>query len=434
MFLNKEKISDAIDLASIKTDKFKSSVISFSMTLPLTKKDFAHNLLLSHLLCRGTKSYPSNSALNKRLDELYGSYVEIKSHRIGENISLNIIAEILDNKFIPDNTDVFEEIIKIVSELILSPAFLQKDFNVNFFEQEKKLICDSINAEINNTRVYAAKRCAEIMHDSTNIPNSKELKELITNTSIDNLLEYHRYLITHAPINIFYVGSQDGKIINNKISLNFSKYPYSSKLPLVFPRAIKRGNTLELSEEMQVSQGKLALGFSLGVTANNTDDLYYTAIMLNEILGGSASSKLFLNVREKLSLCYYCSSSFSIYSGIMLISAGFEVKNYEIARNAIFEQIEDIKHGNISDVEFHAAQKSVTNSYRQLYDSPFDIQAFFGDRSLFNITDNIEDTINKLLHVTKADVIKFAENIKFEASYFVKGTSSSNAEEEDLDE
>ena len=181
---------------------------------------------------------------------------------------------------------------------------------------------------------------------------------------------------------------------------------------------------------MPVSQGKLALGFSTGAVASADNDVSYTAIMLNEILGGSASSKLFLNVREKLSLCYYCSSSYSNFSGVMLISSGFEFKNYEVARKAIFEQIEDIKNGKISDAEFLAAQRSITSSYRQLYDSPFDLQAFFGDRALFGITDGIEEAIEKILAVTKKDISALASNIKHESSYFIEGLESFDAEEE----
>lgn len=430
MHLNKEKITDYARLSSVKTDKFKSSVISFSMTLPLTREYFAHNLLLSHLLRRGTRSYPSTALLNKRLDELYGSYVEVKSHRIGENISLNITAEFLDSKYIPDNTDVFGEIISIASELILSPAFLQEGFNAGFFEQEKKLICDSIDAEINNTRVFAAKRCAEIMQENTDIPSSKELKKLILGATLDSLIDYHAYLTAHAPINIFYVGSQDENVIKARLTDALAAYPCRSAESLIFPHPLSREVTLELSEKMPVSQGKLALGFSIGTVIDKESDEYYTAMMLNEILGGSASSKLFLNVREKMSLCYYCSSSFSIYSGAILISSGFEVKNYEVARQAILEQIEDIKHGKISDAELLSARRSITSSYRQLYDSPFDLQAFFGDRALFGITDGIDDTIAKLSAVSKSDVIRLAQSIKLDASYFIEGTLDSGTEDD----
>ena len=243
MLLNREKITDCVELSTLMTDKFKASVISFSITLPMTKSHYAHNLLLSHLLRRGTVSYPSTALLNKKLDELYGSFIEIKSHRIGENIALTISAEILDNKFVPDKTDILGEIINIASELILAPVFLQSNFNLAFFDQEKKLICDSINAEINNTRVYAARRCAEILQENTEIPSSQELKSLVSNSTLDSLLEYYNYLINHAAISIFYIGSQNAEFLIKKncprilqISLLINKYTY-------FPTPVKSQNT-----------------------------------------------------------------------------------------------------------------------------------------------------------------------------------------------
>lgn len=430
MLLHKEKITDCVTLSTLKTDKFKSSVMSFSITLPITKKYYAHNLILSHILRRGTKSYPSTALLNKKLDELYGSCIEAKSQRIGENLSLSISAEILDNKYIPDKTDVLYEVIKIAAELILSPAFLESDFNLSFFEQEKKIICKSIDAEINNTSLYSAKRCSEIINEKIEVPTSQELKEIISNATFEELIEYREYLINHAPINVFYIGSQDECSVKEKILSAFSPYPCKQASTLIFPKPITRESALELSTQMPVSQGKLTLGFSLGICADPNDDTYYSAIMLNEVLGGSASSKLFLNVREKLSLCYYCSSSYSIYSGALLISSGFEVKNYAIAKKAIFEQIDDIKQGKISDAELLAAKRTLSNACRQLYDNPFELQVFLGNRALVGITDGVEAFISKFMSVTKENIVAVAQNIKFEASYFIEGTVVSESEEE----
>lgn len=431
MLLHNENITDSVKLSVLNTNKFKASVISFTIILPLTKKNYINNLLLAHILRRGTKSYPSTASLNKKLDELYGSYVETKSHRIGENISLTLTAEILDNKFVTDKTDVLGETIDIISELILSPIFLDNSFNTSFFEQEKKLICEAIDAEINNTRLYATKRCLEIINESLDVPTSRECKELISSTTLDSLAEYHDYLINNGAINVFYIGSQDASSIRNKLSLVFNSYPCKKAIPLIFPRPISRADAIEISEKMPVSQGKLVLGLSTGATVSKTDGATYTGVMLNEILGGSASSKLFLNVREKLSLCYHCSSSYSGYSGILVISSGFEVKNYEIAKKEIFNQIEDIKQGNISDTEFEAARLSLTNNYRQIYDSPFELKSFFNNRALLGISENVEDAISKILSVTKEDIIALASNIKLIASYFIEGTLTDDYTEDE---
>ena len=421
MLLHKEKIFDSIELSTVSTNKFKASVISFSMTLPLKRSSTAYGLLISHLLCRGSESYPSIALLNRRLDELYGSYVEIKSHHIGENLSLTISAETLDNKYIPDGTDVIGELISIIAELILSPAFLQPSFSAQVFEQEKRLIVDSINAEINNPRLYSAKKCLELMQEDIALPTSDELKQIVSDISYGDLCNYYRELISSAPLRVFCVSAENAENLKRRIEASFEGYPCKSpSLPIPL-RPLKRNLPEHKKVSMPVSQGKLTLGFSTDIIIRSDDDTYYTMIMLNEILGGSASSKLFLNVREKMGLCYYCSSSYSLYSGILLISSGFEMKNYEIAKEAILNQIEEIKNGNVSDFELESAQRSVTSGYRQLYDSPFELQSFFLNRALFNIADGIDDAERKLLAVKKDDIIALAKKIRLDASFFIEG-------------
>ena len=427
MILKQEKINEGITFSSIKTDKFKSSVISFSLTFPMSKESVVYNILLSQILLRGTKSFPSLSLLNKHLDELYGSYIEIKSHNIGQNVSLCIVAETLENKYISDDTDILKEVIQTIAELILCPAFIQYGFNKDYFEQEKKLAIDSINSEINNTRVYAAKRCIELMNENSAKPTSDELKVLIHNASFNGLLEHYHSLILKTPINIFYIGSENNAAIIDKISSAFGDHTPNATISPVELRQIKSSVLCEKSTKMPVSQGKLSLGFSTDTVFDNSDK-YYTMMMLNEIFGGSASSKLFLNVREKMSLCYYCSSSYSPFSGVLLVSSGFEVKNHRIAKEAILEQLEDIKNGLISDTEFSAAQKSFINSYRQLYDSPFDMQAFISDRAIFGITDTLDTVQKKILAVTKEDIISLASQIKLNASFFIEGTEDNEEE------
>lgn len=421
MLLHKEKIFDSIELSTVSTNKFKASVISFSMTLPLKRSSTAYGLLISHLLCRGSESYPSIALLNRRLDELYGSYVEIKSHHIGENLSLTISAETLDNKYIPDGTDVIGELISIIAELILSPAFLQPSFSAQVFEQEKRLIIDSINAEINNPRLYSAKKCLELMQEDIALPTSDELKQIVSDIRYGDLCDYYRELISSAPLRVFCVSAENAENLKRRIEASFEGYPCKSpSLPIPL-RPLKRNLPEHKKVSMPVSQGKLTLGFSTDIIIRSDDDTYYTMIMLNEILGGSASSKLFLNVREKMGLCYYCSSSYSLYSGIMLISSGFEMKNYEIAKEAILNQIEEIKNGNVSDFELESAQRSVTSGYRQLYDSPFELQSFFLNRALFNIADGIDDAERKLLAVKKDDIVALAKKIRLDASFFIEG-------------
>ena len=135
-----------------------------------------------------------------------------------------------------------------------------------------------------------------------------------------------------------------------------------------------------------------------------------------------------------MSLCYYCSSSFSTYSGIMTVSSGIEVKNFEAVRAAVIDQLEQIKKGNISESELYAAKRSIENAYRQLYDSPFDLQSFYSGRMLFGITDTIEDCREKLMSVSLEQIVSLANKVTLDALFFVEGTACGAIDEEDDDE
>ena len=436
MLYNKENIGDngISTLSSIKCDKFKSSVITFSMTLPLTKEAVACNLILSGLLRRGTEKYPSMSELNRTLDEFYGSYVEIRSAHIGDNLSLIISAEILDDKYIPDGTDVLGGVINVIADLILSPLIKSSAFNRQFFSQEKKVILDNIKAIKNNTRSYSISRCKELLSEHcSEHPTHTELADIIEKLTFEQTVSYYGSLLKTAPLDIFYIGSVEPAVIKEKAASLISRYPCKSR-PQVMPlKPYKRNEFTAVSEKMSVSQGKLALGFSTGICISPTDDRYYTALMLNEIFGGSASSKLFLNVREKLNICYYCSSSFSIYTGAIMVSSGIEVSKRKIAEQAILDQLHQIAAGNVSKQEFEVARRSLTNSYRQIYDTPFDIQSFYSGRALFDVKDTIEDCERKLLSVTVEEIVELAKAITLDATFFVEGVGENDELEEDFE-
>ena len=182
---------------------------------------------------------------------------------------------------------------------------------------------------------------------------------------------------------------------------------------------------------MPVSQGKLSLGFRTGVCSDSGTKDVYVAMMLNELFGASPASKLFLNVREKMSLCYYCSSSYHRYSGILTVNCGIESKNRALAEEAILAELNELAKGNISEIEFHAARKSLENSYRQIYDNPFELQAFYGTRELFGISETIEECRLSLLEVTAEEVAALAKKIIYDTSFFVEGIGGVESEDEE---
>ena len=179
---------------------------------------------------------------------------------------------------------------------------------------------------------------------------------------------------------------------------------------------------------MPVSQGKLAIGFKTEACISENDDRQYTAIVFNELFGGSAASKLFLNVRERLSLCYYCSSSYDRYTGTLTVSSGIENKNRNIAEEAILFELENIKQGKITETELDAAKKSLLNGYRQINDNPYDLQSYYTNRSFFGFYDDIETAKAKVSQVSAKDISEFASSIVCDSVFFVEGTDISGEE------
>jgi predicted Zn-dependent peptidase len=238
-------------------------------------------------------------------------------------------------------------------------------------------------------------------------------------------------LINEAPLEVFYIGATDADTVSSALLESFGSAHFGKEQRICKASPISRESFAEACEKMPVSQGKLAMCFSTHTSLSTDNDDYYVALMLNEIFGGSASSKLFLNVREKMSLCYYCSSSFSTYSGILTVSSGIEVKNFEAVRAAVIDQLEQIRKGNISESELYAAKRSIENAYRQLYDSPFDLQSFYSGRMLFGIFETIEDCRKKLMAVSREQIVALAKEVTLDALFFVEGTACGDDEEEE---
>ncbi len=422
---NRSMIADNIFLSTIKTDKFKAGLITFTVSIPLTKENIAYNMLLCSVLKRGTEKYPSIALLNKRLDELYSSTMDIRSARLGKNLTLTISADMLENRYISDGTDVLGGILELAAETVYRPNIQDGYFPKGIVEQEKRFLTDGINAIANNTRSYASTRLSELMFaNDSEFPTMEELKDIIATIDNVKLTEYHIKARSYSPLNIFYVGGLSKLELARIILSYFPSWETAHVISKALPYPEPICEYKALTETMSVSQGKLALGFKVGAVASEDNDSHYTAVVFNELFGGSAASKLFLNVREKLSLCYYCSSSYDRYTGTMTVSSGIENKNREIAELAILAELEDIRNGRISDIELSAAKKSILNNYRQFSDSPYDLQAFYFNRGFFGFTEDIETAIKRVSAVSAQDISELAKKTVHDSLFFVEGASS----------
>ena len=235
----------------------------------------------------------------------------------------------------------------------------------------------------------------------------------------ENLYDYYKELINECKIDIF-VSGEIGEDTNEYLLQNENIKSLNARTPnfnqsTLEEKEIKEPNIIH--ESMDVTQGKLIIGLDLNL---KNDQEKYNALMYNSILGGTANSKLFQNVREKESLAYVASSSYLRYKSNIIINCGIEIKNYEKALNKIKEQLEDMKNGNFTDEDIDNSKKVIISTIKSIDDEQdTEITYFFGQELTGNET-NLEEYIQKIEKVKREDIINIANNTNINTIYFLK--------------
>lgn len=419
MTFERIEIKKGIFVSVVKTDKFKTNLLTVNLLTPLSAETASLNSLLTDVLKRGTVSFPTMQSLNKKQDDLYslglGSYVQKR----GEVQSVTFELSAIDDLYTFDRSNLLEQAIELLGELIFAPVLENGIFRADYVTQEKKNLIDSINAQINNKKTYAIKRCHEIMCEgepfAVNTAGEISAVEQITP---EQLYRQYKKLLETATVEVLYVGSRDSADIAALVNQHL---PFSERFPLATETFVKTtaGEVKKITEKMQVSQCKLSIGLRTGISLKSKD--YIKFAVFNELFGGSTTSKLFMNVREKKSLCYYCQPVVEGVKGVMVIASGVDAKNKDIAYEAIMEQLEDIKNGTITDDEMHDAKTSLENAYREITDSPASICAWYLSRIVAGRTDSPEDAAESVDSITKQDVVDISKQLVLDTVYFLEG-------------
>ena len=406
------------------TDRFKSENITVYFALPASReKSVARSLLLS-VLKRGTEKYPSQKHINERLDELYATLVNLKNQKFDGTQLLGISADVIYPSYTENGEDLLPDALEVIGEMIYHPNFDENTgrFRKEYIESEKENYKSIILSQINEPRTYAAIRCREEMFESLRVLERLDtMCEKIDNVTENEIYDCYLELVNEAKIIVFYVGNRSVDDIYEQVSkmanITFDKL---SDLRDVKPKLLADVNEPnEIIESSDITQGRLVMGFNCGITWR--DEEYYATLLCNEILGASPISKLMMNVREAMSLCYECSSVYNSARGTIFVTTGIDSDNFELAKNAIFEQVEDIKNGKISETEFLAAKKSILNVYSAVSDSPNAIERFYLGRIVNGIDTDISEFIEKINALSIEQVVATANKLTPHTIYFLRG-------------
>lgn len=418
------EIGDGISLCHIKTGKFKHATLAISYSTRLSPENAVVNSLLTSVLTKSCARFPEMEDLNRELDLLYAASISGSVRKYGEAHTALIKAETLQNKFVPDGEDVIKELTELCLDVLLDPSLPDGCLDKAIVESEKTNLIDLIRASQNDKDGYALRRCAEVMCENEKFSTYVHGDEdTVAGMSAELLTEKYHEIISGAKIDIYFVGDYDCEALANILRERFEtvRRNVSLELPTTKVRRKAVGEVKRVSEEAPITQAKLSIGFRLG---RSLSDRNFAAVTLfKEIYGGSPTSKLFENVREKLSLCYYCSPVVEQVKGIMIVASAIEAKNKERAEEEILLQLEKIKEGEISDTEFKNAKDSLINRYSEIADSSDAMIAWYMQRSILGFVDSPDIAALAISFLNKEHVIEAAKEITLDTVYFLSGES-----------
>ena len=420
------EIKKGIKLHLIKNDKFKTNLISVFITRPLNREEVTKNALIPAVLRRGTENLKTQEDINKQLENMYGSNFNCGIEKTGDNHVIKFYLESLNDNFISDTESLVQNSINTLFDIVFNPLLIENKFNTEYIDGEKNNLKQIINAKIDNKNLYSLIRCTEEMYKDKPYSLYKYgYSEDLEKIDAKNLYEYYTKVINESKIDIFISGDLDSNQTENIVRENMNIKKLNDRegkfiVNIQDSENINNDKVNEVEEKMDVTQGKLVIGLNINNVSKDDKNTMFNAILYNTILGDSANSKLFQNVREKAHLAYTTRSTYIRPKNIIFVRAGIEIDNYQKALDIIKEQLEDMKNGNFTDDEINNAKNylySSINSIEEEQDT--EITYYFGQElsQAFYSPDVYKKNIEL---VNKEQIINIANNISINTIYFLK--------------
>ncbi|EMJ5759623.1 insulinase family protein [Clostridioides difficile] len=411
-------LGNNINLTLIKTEKFKSNLISLYVQRLLDEKETTKNALIPSIIASGSAKYPSARAISNKLDDLYGSSMGADAVKRGERQVLSFKVINISEKYLDES--IFEEVVEFFNEVINNTLVVDSGFKEEYLNIEKENLREKIQSIINDKKEYAQDKCIEAMCKGERYSVSEfGYEDEIDSITSRELYEHYKNILKTSPIDIVVEGNFDEDKVVDIISKNLK---FEREEIINIPRAdfIKNVDEVKvIDEQMEITQGKLVMGYRANVDYADIDK-YYALVVGSNVLGGGPHSKLFVNVREKESLCYYIFSSIEKYKSIMFISSGIETKDYDKAVELIKKQVESVKAGDISDEELENSKLALVNSMKSITDNIGGMSDFVFSQSMAKTNSEVQDIISSIEKVTKKDIVEAIKNIELDTVYFLR--------------
>ena len=418
--MNIKNLGNGLRLCYHKTTQFKTSVVSLNIITPLDEKA-SHKSLLIHLLAGTNKDYPTITDMNRKLASLYGAVISPSVQKTGESQVLTLSLICIDERFALNKEQVLSEGIKLLLDCLFTPDITPKGFKEENMAREKRLLCEKIDSENDDKIHYAFKRMIEEMCCDENFGISElGTKDVINSLTGEDVFTTWKQLLLFSQIQINVTGNFAQSVIEDEITGYFERLE-RKKEDIIYSHTefiTESYGSKTVTEKQKVQQGKLVIGMRAGMTYDM--DNFAAIKVMTAIFGSGTFSKLFTNVREKMSLCYYCSARLISSKGIIAVQSGVETENIEKALEAIRNELDEVRRGNFTDDDIKAAKLSLKDTYSSISDSVMTINSWLTSQCISGEFLTPEDYIDMIENVSREEIIVAANMVTEDTIYILE--------------
>ena len=407
-------------LNMVQTDRFKTGCFSINFLRPLRLETAAPNALIPSVLLRGCSMCPDMQTISNHLDTLYGAGVGTLVRKKGEVQSVGLYADFLEDRY-AGSEPIFSQMMDFIRDLLFYPCLNNGGFLPEYLDGERCNLVNTIEAKINDKRAYAVSGLIRNMFrgEAYAVPRLGK-KDTLNALSGQDLYTLWQDMLASSRVELFYLGQKSREEVTARLQSVLSDLPRVRELiPVQTVPVIPNRPVQFVEKALDVTQGKLSLGLRTDITA--TDSRYPALLLLNAVYGAGMTSKLFLQIREEQSLCYYANSSLDKFKGVMIVSSGIEFDHYEVARDGILHQLELCKRGEITEQEMESARNYLISSLRSGNDSPGRLDDYAIGQSVAGLDGTMDDLARRLQCVTMDQIVEAANTLRLDTVFFLKG-------------
>ncbi|WP_042144713.1 EF-P 5-aminopentanol modification-associated protein YfmF [Paucisalibacillus sp. EB02] len=410
---------NGLNVHFVPNEKFKTVHIVVKFRAPLSRETITKRALLPYVLQQGPNKYPSRKELQIALDNLYGAVLSIDGGKKGNSHILSFRLEVANEKFIPNESNIIEEAVGLLNEVIFHPNIDGNSFQEQVFNREKETLRQKIKSIVDDKMKYANMRLIDEMCEGeiyqTHVSG---YEEDLSSLTAQDLYQYYKDLLENDQIDIYVLGDIEVNKMEQVISSTFKREGnQKTEKKVETDKSPSSKEVKEVIEEQNVQQAKLHIGYRTNILFQ--DSKYPALQVFNGVLGGFPGSKLFINVREKNSLAYYASSRLESHKGLLLVFSGIAPKDYQKARDIMEEQMTAMKDGDITNDELKETKDLIVNSLLETLDHPQGIIEMLYQQVIADTRISPDQLIENIQKVTLEEVIEVGKSIEEDTVYLL---------------